>query len=44
MGDCDKENERGWFLVESLVWDAAAMVVVASSSPQNITTTAGRFS
>lgn len=41
LGDCDAELERGFFLTEKLSWDNSTLVVTASASKTNITTTAG---
>lgn len=43
MGDCDAEAERGFFLVDSLVWNTTSLVATATSSKTDVNSTAGKF-
>lgn len=41
LGDCDAENERGFFLAQSITSDSDSLTVVASGEKSDIESTAG---
>lgn len=44
LGDCDPELERSFFVVESLSFNNATLVAMASSLKSNVSSTAGKSS
>ncbi|WYZ43533.1 hypothetical protein EsH8_VI_001232 [Colletotrichum jinshuiense] len=40
LGNCDVDNERGFFLVDTVSWDAASLQVVANAHKSDIANTA----
>lgn len=42
-GDCDVENERGFFLVDTVSFDGTALKVVANAQKSDVANMAGQF-
>lgn len=42
LGNCDVDNERGFFLVDTVSWDAASLQVVANAHKSDIANTASK--
>ncbi|EXF80383.1 hypothetical protein CFIO01_08098 [Colletotrichum fioriniae PJ7] len=40
LGNCDAENERGFFLVDTVTWDAETLQVVANAHKSDVANTA----
>ncbi|OLN85135.1 hypothetical protein CCHL11_06320 [Colletotrichum chlorophyti] len=40
LGNCDVQNERGFFLVDTVSWDAASLKVVANAHRSDVASTA----
>ncbi|KAI3536499.1 hypothetical protein CSPX01_10760 [Colletotrichum filicis] len=40
LGNCDADNERGFFLVDTITWDAETLQVVANANKSDVASTA----